>query len=503
MAGTARRLVAVDLGAESGRVICADLSDRRVTLDVVSRFETRSVRLHDGLHWDLAGIFGAILQGLAVAARDGAPDGIGIDSWGVDYALLDGGGRMLGMPYHYRDARTGAEVLERTFALVSRQELYQRTGIQTMAINTIFQLMAEPRTPAFEAARRIALIPDLLGLWLTGELLNESTIASTSGLLDARRGAWAHDLISRLGLPQAPFAGQLTEPGARLGSVLTEHADRAGAAAGSPVWVVAAHDTASAFVAAPLRDEDSLVLSSGTWSLLGLEIEEPCLSAQAAAFNLTNERGIDGRIRLLRNVMGLWLLQECRREWRAAGSDYDYQELQRLAAAAPAQVALFDPDGDELLRGGGMTARIEAACVAAGQRPAAGVGELVRSILVSLACKYRLVLERLQHVSGRDVRVIHAVGGGVRNQLLCQLTADLTGLPVLAGPEEATAMGNVLVQSRALGELSSLTEMRELAARSTELRRYEPRGGRRDDETFERFLAATGLQAQPAAGVAA
>jgi rhamnulokinase len=503
MAATSRRLAAVDLGAESGRVIVGRFDGASVALEVLSRFESESLQLQDGRHWNLPGIFTSILAGLGQAAAAGAPlDGIGIDTWGVDYALLDGHGRMLGLPYHYRDARTSPEVLARTFERVPQLELYGRTGIQTMPINTIFQLMAEAPGPAFDAAERVALIPDLLGLWLTGELVNEATIASTSGLLEAGRSVWTRDLIERLGLPPRPFSGHVTEPGVALGSVLATHRDRAGAAAGAPVWVVAGHDTASAFVAAPVTEADAAILSSGTWSLLGIEVSEPRLGPDAAGFNLTNERGIDGGTRLLRNVMGLWLLQECRREWRLAGEEYEYEELQRLAAAA-GEGCLFEPDDDVLLRGGAMPELIAAACRGCGQRSPASAGELARSILVSLACKYRFVLERLQLVSGRQPRVINAVGGGVRNKLLCQLTADITGLPVVAGPEEATALGNVLVQARALGEVGSLAEMRALVAHSAAVVRYEPQGGRRDDETYERFLALTGLRSATKAEAAA
>ncbi len=502
MAGSSRALAAVDLGAESGRVIVGRFDGRSVELQVASRFDSESLNLQDGRHWNLPGIFTSILRGLGQAAAAGPLDGIGIDSWGVDYALLDEHQRMLGLPFHYRDARTTDAVLERTFARVSQLELYERTGIQTMPINTIFQLMAESRGDGFAAAARIALIPDLLGLWLTGELVNEVTIASTSGLLEAGRARWARDLIERLGLPVRPFDRELTEPGTALGSVLAVHGDVAGTAAGAPVWVVAGHDTASAFVATPVTEPDAAILSSGTWSLLGFEIDEPQLGGEAAGFNLTNERGIDGRTRLLRNVMGLWLLQECRREWRRAGEDYDYEELQRMALSS-SEYCLFDPDDDALLRGGAMPTLIATACRGCGQPVPNSAGAMVRSILVSLACKYRLVLERLQLATGRRFSAINAVGGGVRNALLCQLTADVTGLPVLAGPEEATALGNVLVQARAIGELGSLAEMRELVIRSTSITRYEPASGRRDDETYQRFLAVTGLRSPTTAHAAA
>ncbi|MGN6872279.1 MAG: rhamnulokinase [Solirubrobacteraceae bacterium] len=494
-----RRFAAVDLGAESGRVITGRLDGATVSLEVTHRFHNRPVWLPDGLHWNLPQLFADTLDGVSRAAGVDALDGIGVDAWGVDYALLDGASRMLGLPFHYRDERTSDEMLARAHALVPSEELYARTGIQIMAINTVYQLMAERSSGAAQAAERIALIPDLINLWLTGELVNEATIASTTGLLEARGRSWALDLIARLGLPERPFTREVTDPGRTIGRVLARHLQ----AGGTPVHAVAAHDTASAFVGTPLLGDDAAVLSSGTWSLLGLELREPVLGAQAAAFNLTNERGLDGTVRLLRNVMGLWLLQECRRAWAERGDALEYDELHRLACEAPSEVPLFDPDAAALLRGGDMPSLIASACTGAGQREPSRPGELVRSILVSLACKYRLVLERLEQATGRQVATVHVVGGGIRNELLCQLTADVLGLPVLAGPEEATALGNVLVQARAGGEVGGLAQMRELVAASVQLDRYEPTGGHPADETYERFLSVTGLTAERTARAAA
>jgi rhamnulokinase len=496
-----RAFAAVDLGAESGRVVLGRHDGNAVALEVAHRFTNRSVQLADGLYWDLPGLFSDTLEGLARAAATAPLSGIGVDAWGVDYALLDGSSRLLGLPFHYRDARTQGMV-ERVHARVNREQLYAVTGIQTMPINTIFQLMSEVDGPAMRVAERFGLVPDLFGLWLSGELANEITAASTTGLLDAQSGGWARELVARLGFPAAVFAGDPVAPGTLLGPVLERHRDVAAQAIGVPVWTVAAHDTASAFVATPMRSPRAAVLSSGTWSLLGVETAAPFLGADAAALNLTNERGVDGTTRLLRNVMGLWLLQECRRCWQRAGVTCDYQELHALAAAARPGVALFDPDDDVLLRPGDMPARIASLCLAGGQSAPSDVGQTVRSIFVSLACKYRLVLERLASVIGYHCDVIHVVGGGARNELLCQLTADLTRLPVLAGPEEATALGNVLVQARAAGELGgSLAELRELAAASTSTISYEPSDESQAEEIYLRFLAVTGLTAplpQPA-----
>jgi rhamnulokinase len=474
---------AIDLGAESGRVVCGRLTGDRMELEEAHRFPNRPARLPDGLRWNLLSLFSEALDGLHAAAEDHDLRSVGVDAWGVDYALLDAGGRVLGLPFHYRDERT-VGMVERAYARVPRDEMYRTTGIQTMPINTVFQLLAEVDGESLAGASRIALVPDLIASWLGGIVANESTAASTTGLLDARSGQWADDLIERLGLPPGIF-GEIVEPGALIGTMLPHH--QLGAV---PVCAVAAHDTASAFVAAPLRDRTSAVLSSGTWSLLGLELDEPVLDDEALGFNLSNERGVDGTTRLLRNVMGLWLLQECRRSLAPSGAR-EYEDLLRLAEAASDDVPLFDPDDDDLLRPGDMPTRIAAACVRAGQRPPASTGELVRSILVSLACKYRLVLERLEQVTGRSVETIHVIGGGARNAVLCQITADVLGRRVLAGPVEATALGNVLVQARAAGELGSLSDMRRVAAASAQLATYEPRDDAAGDATYARFLHAT------------
>ncbi len=410
---------------------------------------------------------------------------------GVITRLLDAAGRLLGLPFHYRDERTSDEVVSRTHELVSRRELYRRTGIQTMPINTIFQLRAEAQGAAVSVAERIALIPDLFALWLSGALANELTAASTTGLLEAGSGQWATDLIARLRLPLRPFTGEVVTPGLALGSVLTGH-DRAGGAVGTPVHTVTGHDTAAAFAAAPIKGAHCAILSSGTWSLLGVELDEPRLTEAAAAANLTNERGLEGTVRLLRNVMGLWLLEESRRAWTRGGEEVPLAGLQELAGAARADIPLFDPDDPSLLRPGtDMPQRISALCTAAGQPAPSGRGEMARSILASLACKYRIVLEQLEAVSGHRVEIVHVVGGGARNQLLCQLTADVCRRPLVAGPVEATALGNVLVQGIALGELAGLHDVRELSSRSILLARYEPGASGATAELFHRWLDVT------------
>jgi rhamnulokinase len=485
-----RRLAAIDLGAQSGRVATGTFDGERVHLDVAHRFTNRPLWLPDGLHWNLPQLFVDTLSGLAAASGDGRLDGIGIDSWGCDYALLDAESRMLGLPYHYRDVvRSSPDVVDRVFSRVPRHELYARTGIQTMPINTVFQLSTEPERVA--QAARIALVPDLFGLWLSGSLVNELTAASTTGLLQARGLSWVSDLIGRLGLAPRAFEADVVPPGVDLGPVLAGHSS-AGAAVGAMVRTVAGHDTASAFAAVPGRSARDAVLSSGTWSLLGVHVDEPLLGADAESFNLTNERGLGTSVRLLRNVMGMWLVEECRREWAA---DAGYDRLYGDAAAISVPVPLFDPDDDSLLHPGPMAERIAALCRRVSGRAPDGRAELIRSILTSLACKYRLVLERLESVTGERVEVVQVVGGAVRNELLCRLSADITRRPVLAGSAEATLLGNVLVQLLALGELASTGEMRELAGRSAPPVRYEPEDSADGDGIYGRFLDATGLAA--------
>ena len=488
-----RRFAAVDLGAQTGRVAVGRFDGDRVRLEIAHRFANEPVWLPDGLHWNLLSLFADTLDGLALAASAGELDGVGVDSWGCDYALLDRDHRALGLPYHYRDpGRASTESMERAFARVGRHELYMRTGIQTMPINTVFQLVSESGGAAARAAQRIAMIPDLFGLWLTGTLANELTVASTTGLLEAAGTGWARDLVERLGIPPRPFDGEVAAPGVELGPILADHA-AADRAAGTVVRTVAGHDTACAYAATPGLGPGVAVLSSGTWSLLGVELLEPLLGPDAEAFNLTNERGLDGTVRLLRNVMGMWLVEQSRREFARSAPSYD--ELFSEAAAAPPEVPLFDPDAGSLLHPGAMTGRLAALYADAGEEPPADRGALIRSILVSLACKYRLVLERLESATGRRIECLSVVGGGSRNELLCQVTADILGREVLAGPAEATLLGNVLVQLAATGEVATLAEMRELSRRSFALKQYTPSAGSGGESTYQRFLDVTDLTA--------
>ncbi len=450
---------AVDLGAASGRVMVGRLAGDRLDLTEVHRFPNTPVALPDGLHWDIVGLYREVLTGLG---RAGGVVSAGIDSWAVDYGLLDGAGALLGLPYHYRDSRTGA---------VRPVDDYATTGIQHLPFNTVYQLLAEP-ADRLGAARRLLMIPDLLGYWLTGQTGAERTNASTTALYDAVGKDWAWPLIDRLGLPRGLFP-PLRDPGTCLGRV---------PALDLPLVAVASHDTASAVVAVPAAGPDFAYVSCGTWSLVGVELDAPVLTEASRRANFTNEAGVDGTVRYLRNVMGLWLLQECQRAW----GDPDTGALLAAAAAAPPFSALVDPDDPGFLPPGDMPARIEAYCRRTDQKPPADRAALVRTIMESLALGHRAAIRDAARLADRSVNVVHLVGGGARNPLLCQLTADATGLPVLAGPVEATALGNVLVQARADGGPADLPAMRALVAAGHPVVRYEPQG---DPAAWDRAAA--------------
>ncbi|MBB6548891.1 rhamnulokinase [Nonomuraea rubra] len=458
-----RRFAAVDLGASSGRVMLADLSGG-LSLTEAHRFPNGPVRVGGRLYWDILGLYREILAGLRAA---GPVSSIGVDSWAVDYALLDESGAMLGNPVHYRDDRT-AGVAERVAGSVGAEALYEVSGLQVLPFNTIYQLLAEPR---LGDAATMLMIPDLIGYWLTGEAGAEVTNASTTGLLDVRTREWALPLIERLGLPAGLFP-PLRQPGDAVGGLRRDVAGEIGWSA--PVRAVGSHDTASAVAAVPATGPAFAFVSCGTWSLAGVELPGPVLTPESRAANFTNEAGIDGTVRYLRNVMGLWLLQECLRAW--PGSDLG--ELLKAAAAERPFAAVVNPDEPAFLPPGDMPARIAAECRRTGQRPPASPAAYVRCVLESLALGHRLAVRQAMELSGRDVEVVHLVGGGSRNELLCQFTADACGLPVVAGPGEATTFGNVLVQARAAGLVSDLAEMRALVAASRPLRRYEPSGDR-------------------------
>ncbi|RSD07493.1 rhamnulokinase [Amycolatopsis eburnea] len=428
-------------------------------LEEVRRFPNGGVQAGPSLYWDVLGLYRETLAGIRDA---GAVDGVGIDSWAVDYGLLDERGALLGNPVCYRDARTDG-IAAKVAATVPSRELYDVTGLQQLPFNTLYQLLAEG--DRLEAASAVLLIPDLLNYWLTGSIGAERTNASTTQLYDVRAREWARSLASRVGIPPR-LLPPLRDPGTVVGT--------ADGLSGLPVIAVGSHDTASAVAAVPAADgENFAYISSGTWSLAGLELPAPELSDAALAANFTNEGGVDGTIRFLRNVMGLWVLSETLRTW----STSDLPPLLTAAASAPALAAVVDIDAPEFLPPGDMPARIASACTATGQRPPPDRPAIVRCIVDSLALAHRRTIREAARLTGRRVDVVHLVGGGARNELLCQSTADACGVPVLAGPVEAAALGNVLVQARALGEdLQDLPSMRALVRETQEIRRYEPSG---------------------------
>jgi rhamnulokinase len=463
-------VAAVDLGASSGRVIAGRVGPGRLELDQAHRFPNVPVRVLGTLHWDILRLLGDILDGIrALGARSGLAS-IGIDAWGVDYGLIDQDGQLIGNPIHYRDERTLA-VMPQVLARLPAEELYAITGIQQLPINTIYQLAAAAKTPALQAAGRLLLIPDLLAYWLTGNPGAEVTNASTTQLYDVRTRSWAFPVMERAGIPPRLFPS-LRQPGEIIGDIRPD----AGAGVAVPVISVASHDTASAVAAVPASSPRFAYISCGTWSLAGMELEHPVLTEASRIANFTNETGIDGTIRYLRNVMGLWLLQECTRTWTAQGLDIDQDELVTQASREPPLRFVIDPDDPAFLPPGDMPARIAATCAAIGQGRPQTPAEVTRCILDSLALAHRRAITEVQQLSGRHADVIHLVGGGARNQLLCQLTADACGLPVVAGPAEATAIGNILVQARALGAApAELSAMRALVGQSQPLRRHQPR----------------------------
>ena len=482
-----RHFLAVDLGAESGRAILGRL--RSGVLDVAGehRFLNEPRRQGASLRWNVRQLWADIRQGLDRASRQRL-DGVGVDAWGVDYALLDDDGKLLEDPYHYRDPRT-AGAMEQLFALVGRERIYETTGIQCLPINTLYQLHAACRsTPHVVAnARTLLTIPDLFNYWLTGRRCTEYTIATTTQCVDVRTRAWATGLMVDAGVPARLFA-PIVDAGTVIGSVMgSEMAAASAALLGTPVVATACHDTASA-VAAVRADGHTAFLSSGTWSLLGTELPAPILTAEARDRNFTNEGGVCGTIRLLKNICGLWLLQACRRSWKAAGHELSYTALLDAAAAdALAFGSLLDPDHEQFLNPDDMPSSIDAYCSRTGQPTPVGPAGYTRAVLESLACKYRMVLESLESVTGRRFDEIRIVGGGSRNRLLNQFTADSTGCRVVAGPAEATSLGNIAMQMLATGAVGSLAEARAVIDRSFPVERFEPVDHDRWDAHYARF----------------
>jgi rhamnulokinase len=492
--GPSTYYLAIDLGAESGRGLLGRFDGQRLDLDEMHRFPNTPVRILRTLHWDLPRLWGDIQVALRKAAETcPALDGVGVDTWGVDFGLIGPHDTLLGNPVHYRDSRTDG-MMDAAFARVPKDRIYDVTGLQFLPFNTAYQLLAmkQQGSPLLDMAESLLMMPDLFNWLLTGRKAAEYTDASTTQLLDAKARTWSDALCEGLGLPRS-ILPEVIRPGTELGPIAPVVADELGVPA-FPVVAIGGHDTASAVAAVPVTKgasptlrPDWCYLSSGTWSLMGAEVAEPVINADTYRYNFTNEGGVGGTTRLLKNIMGLWLVQECRRTWARAGNELAYDVLVPRAEKAAPFASLIDPDHPSFLAHGDMPSRIAAFCARTGQPSPRDEGGFVRCCLESLALKYRWTVERLEAILGTRIKTIHVVGGGTKNTLLCQFTADACGRPVHAGPVEATAIGNILMQAVGRGRLGSIAELREVVARSFPVTVYEPRHTRAWDDAAGRF----------------
>jgi len=484
-----KNYIAIDLGASSGRVMLGRWDGHALGLEELHRFSNDAVRVNGTLHWDILRLLHEIKQGLAKQKRsDGATpqvSAIGIDTWGVDFGLLDNRGRLLENPVHYRDARNDG-VAEEVDKLIPPRELYEETGLQRLPFNTIYQLysLKLQRPEMLERAATLLFLPDLLGYFLTGRMATESSIARTSQLLNVHTGAWSQRIFDTLELPRGLF-GEIVPSGTALGPLLPEVQEETGLGA-VPVISVCGHDTGSAVCAVPAGQGDFAFLSSGTWSLFGTELDRPIVNETSFALNMTNESGF-GKTRFLKNITGLWLIQESRRHWNRHGGDYSYADLERLALEAPAFARFIDPDDPAFIAHGNVPGRIREYCTKTGQSVPESIGETVRCIYESLAMKYRATLEKLEACTGVRYPCLHVMGGGVKDGLLCKMTANACGIPVLAGPAEATVLGNLVTQMAAQGEVNGLREAREVVRGSVEVKEYGPSEVEEWREAYKRF----------------
>ncbi len=483
-----KNYLAFDLGASSGRAVIGRYDGKTLTLEEVHRFPNGATELLGGLYWDAVGLYSEILAGLRKAA--GTVDTLqsaGLDTWGVDFALLDAKGDMIGTPHCYRDPRVDG-IMDVAFEAVPRGQMFKQTGIQFMPFNSVFQLYAMVRanSPHLGIAETFLTMPDLFNYWLTGTKVCEFSIATTTQCYDPRKRAWATEMLDSLGIPSYIFP-EIAQPGTDLGKLRKSVAKEAGLA-DLTVIAPACHDTGSAVAAVPMISSDALYLSLGTWALMGAEIDEPAINKKSLAHNFTNEGGVDDTYRFLKNICGLWLVQESKRTWDMSGNQLSFDELTTRAQQAPALTSLIDPDDPDFVAPGDMPARIRAFCARTGQQEPQDEGTVVRCALDSLALKCRQVLGNMQEVLGRSFGTLHIVGGGIQNRLLCQLIADATGLEVLAGPVEATALGNILVQAIASGDVSDLAQAREIVRASTPVDNYTPQHSDAWDEAYAKFL---------------
>jgi rhamnulokinase len=482
--------IAVDLGAESGRVMLGRIADGRVTLEQIHRFGNGPIQEQGTLRWNFRVLLSEIKTGIRMAAQavDGKVSGIGVDTWGVDFGLLDADGLLLEDPYHYRDSRTNG-MMDKAFGIMPKRRIYENTGIQFMQLNSLYQLLAMrlANSDVLAKADRLLFMADLISYVLCGEVFGEYTLASTSQMMDMRTGQWSQPIFEELGLP-LKIMPKIMMPGTVVADLTKPAVDLIGCGK-IPVIAVGSHDTASAVLGVPARGEKWAYLSSGTWSLMGVELPKAIVNDKTFQYEFTNEGGVENTIRLLKNIMGLWLVQECKRRWQREGQDLSYGELTQMAAQAKPFFGYINCDNSDFLAPGDMPARINKCLSDTGQQPTQDKGQMVRLVLESLALKYRRVLNAIEDVTGNPIEVLHIVGGGIQNGLLCQFTADATGRKVITGPIEATASGNILMQARATGQLQSIAEAREVIRNSFELKEYLPQNTALWEKQYHRFAA--------------
>ena len=480
-----KRVLAFDFGASSGRAIIGCFDGDKITLEEVHRFSNDPVSVGGTVYWDVLRLFYEIKQGIIKAKIAGGFDSIGIDTWGVDFGLIDSEGKLMENPVHYRDART-AGLVDEAFKTMPKEKLYGITGIQFMELNTLFQLISlkKYRPWMLERADKMLFMPDLFGYMLTGKMCAEYSIASTSQLIDLDKRTWSKEILDAFGIKESVFA-PLVQPGTVLGELSKEICEECGVDP-VPVISVCGHDTQSAITSVPCEDGDFAFLSSGTWSLFGTELDKPIVNE--TSMNITNEGGFDGSTGFLKNIIGLWLIQESRRQWKREGKEYSYADLEKLALAAEPFKCFIDPDAPEFVPHGNIPERVREFCRKTGQYVPETVGEIMRCIYESLAMKYRLTFEKLRECTERDYPVIHVIGGGTKDGLLCQMTANSCDRTVKAGPIEATVMGNVAVQLMSDGSVENIGQARKIVAESSELKTFEPKDTDKWAEAYEDFL---------------
>ena len=485
-----KRVLAFDFGASSGRAIIGCFDGDKITLEEVHRFSNDPVSVGGTVYWDVLRLFYEIKQGIIKAKIAGGFDSIGIDTWGVDFGLIDSEGKLMENPVHYRDART-VGLVDEAFKTMPKEKLYGITGIQFMELNTLFQLISlkKYRPWMLERADKMLFMPDLFGYMLTGKMCAEYSIASTSQLIDLDKRTWSKEILDAFGIKESVFA-PLVQPGTVLGELSKEVCEECGVDP-VPVISVCGHDTQSAITSVPCEDGDFAFLSSGTWSLFGTELDKPIVNETSMNINITNEGGFDGSTGFLKNIIGLWLIQESRRQWKREGKEYSYADLEKLALAAEPFKCFIDPDAPEFVPHGNIPERVREFCRKTGQYVPETVGEIMRCIYESLAMKYRLTFEKLRECTERDYPVIHVIGGGTKDGLLCQMTANSCDRTVKAGPIEDTVMGNVAVQLMSDGSVKNIGQARKIVANSSELKTFEPKDTDKWAGAYEDFLKVT------------